>query len=151
MRRKVIQHFANMFPQRFIDLPEGYDLALLARAKRGVASFNLLEGTASIDGVPEPLLRTASSYREWLHKEAAAHGVELEGIRSASMEVRFEVDAVEVEESFGHVSHSARFRFECASELRTDEKSYTCESSCERQWGYGWYWEQLFGVPARGI
>jgi hypothetical protein len=35
MRRKVLQDFANVFCQRLIDLPEGYDLASFAHHGSG--------------------------------------------------------------------------------------------------------------------
>lgn len=150
MRRKVIQYFANMFPQRFLDLPSGYDLAVLAKAERGRALFDFLGGTSSIDGTSQPNLRTGASYRDWLLKEAASHGIDAGALVHASMEVAFEVTGIEIKESFGHVSHSATFTFQCASEVRTDERSYSCQSVGTKSWGYGWYWEQLFGVPGQG-
>ena len=44
MRRKVIQDFANVFCQRFIDLPSGHDLATFAYLGSGSASLNILSG-----------------------------------------------------------------------------------------------------------
>ena len=146
MRRKVIQHFANMLPQRFLDLPEGFDLAILAEQKSGIVDFDFLNGTALIAGIPQPQLRTSASYREWLLREADAHGVPLEALQHASMNVAFEVSEIEVRESYGHVFRSATFKFECSSHLRTDEKSYVSSSSGTKAWGYGHYWEQLFGT-----
>jgi hypothetical protein len=145
MHRKVIQHFANMLPQRFLDLPEGFDLAILAKERQGIVEFDFLQTTASIDGVPKPEMRTSASFGAWLLREAEAHGIPIEALLHASMNVAFEVTEIEVKESFGHVSHSATFSFECASELRTDERSYACRSSGSKAWGYGYYWEQLFG------
>jgi hypothetical protein len=146
MRRKVIQHFANMLPQRFLDLPEGLDLAVLAREKNGVVELDFLQGTASINGLSKPEMRTGASYREWLLRESEAHGIPAEALLHASMNVAFEVTGIEVKESHGHVFHSATFSFECTSELRTDEKSYICRSSGAKAWGYGHYWEQLYGA-----
>jgi hypothetical protein len=151
MRRKVIQHFANMLPQRFLDLPDGFDLAILAKEESGVVVFNVLQGTASINDALRPELRTAASYRAWLFGEAEAHRVPTDGIAHASMSVTFEVTGIEVKESFGHVSHSATFSFDCTSEVRTDERSYRCRSFGSKVWGYGHYWEHLFGNPGRGI
>ncbi|MCC7248937.1 MAG: hypothetical protein IT473_09970 [Lysobacter sp.] len=145
MRRKIIQHFANMFPQRFLDLPEGVDLAVLADKKSGVAVFDFLEGTASIDGVRHPEMRTGDRYRTWLLKEAEAHGIPFDAFLRASMTVEFEVTNIRIEESFGHTFRSANFGFTCMSELRTDEKSYLIRSCGSKEWGYGNYWQQLFG------
>jgi hypothetical protein len=139
-----------MLPQRFLGLPDGFDLAILAKERSGVAVFDVLKGTASINDALRPELRTAASYRAWLLSEAEAHGIPIDGIAHALMSVTFEVTGIEVKESFGHVSHNATFTFDCTSELRTDEKSYCCRSSGSKVWGYGHYWEHLFGTPGRG-
>ena len=146
MRRKVIQHFANMLPQRFLDLPEGFDLAILAEHQSGIVDFDFLNGTASIAGIPQPQLRTSAVFRDWLLREADVHGVSLEALHQASMNVIFEITGIEVRESYGHVFRSATFNFECSSHLRTDERSYVSSSSATKAWGYGHYWEQLFGT-----
>ena len=145
MRRKVIQHFANMLPQRFLDLPEGFDLAILAKEKRGTAVFDFLQASASIDGVYQPEMRTSASYSAWLLVEAERHGIPVSALLHASMNVTFEVTGIEVKESYGHIFHSAIFNFECASEFRTAARSYVCQSSRSKAWSYGYYWEQLFG------
>lgn len=136
MRRKVIQHFANMFPQKFLDLPEGLDLAILAEEERGRVEFDFLDGTASVNGAPRPEMRTSVVYRAWLQREMAAHGIPMEALLQASMGVAFEVTAIKVKESFGHVFRSATFSFECVSALRTDERAYVCRSSGSKAWGY---------------
>lgn len=149
MRRNVIQHFANMLPRRFLDLPEGIDLAILAQAAAGDVEFDLLRGTASIDGVPHPRMRTALCYGEWLAREATAHGIPMAAFSRASMRVAFDVTGLEVREAFGHVSRAATFTFACTSEVSTEAKSHTCEISGSRAWGYGHYWEQVFGTHPR--
>lgn len=145
MRRKVIQHFANMFPQRFLDLAEGLDLAVLAREKHGVVEFDFLQGTASIGGLSKPEMRTGAVCREWLLKEAEAHDIPADALLHASMNVAFEVTGIDVKESYGHVFRSAHFSFECTSQLRTDEKTYTGHASGAKSWEYGYYWDQLHG------
>jgi hypothetical protein len=40
-----------MLPQRFLDLPGSFDLAVLARQRKGVATFNALTGESFIDGI----------------------------------------------------------------------------------------------------
>jgi hypothetical protein len=146
MRRKVIQHFANMLPQRFLDLPDGFDLAILAQEKSGTAVFDFLQATASIDGVHQPEMRTSANYRAWLLGEAERHGIPAAELLYASMNVAFDVTGIEIKQSFGHVSHSATFSFECVSEVRTAARSYGCRSSGSKAWDYGYYWEQLYGA-----
>jgi len=50
MRRKVLQDFANVFCQRIIDLPEGYDLASFAHYGSGKYSLNVLTLADRLEG-----------------------------------------------------------------------------------------------------
>jgi hypothetical protein len=69
MRRKVLQDFANVFCQRLIDLPEGYDLASFAHHGSGKYNLNVLTGECSHNEVPIPKLRTCDTYAEWLRTQ----------------------------------------------------------------------------------
>jgi len=147
VRRKVFQHFANMLPQRFLDLPSGFDLAVFAKYRQGVATFNVLNGEANIDGVPDSNLRTGSEYQAWLLKELEAHHVSPDALLSASLVVSFLVENIEIKESYGHVFRSAHFTFRCSSAINTDEKTYEGQSEGSKAWGYDPpYWSQLYGT-----
>jgi hypothetical protein len=69
MRRKIIQDFANVFCQRIIELPEGYDLASFAHYGSGKYKANILTGECSRDGSPIPTLRTCGVYDDWLRAQ----------------------------------------------------------------------------------
>ena len=75
MRRKVIQDFANVFCQRVINLPDGYDLATFAHHGSGIYKANISTGECSHNGNPIPRLRLCDPYREWLRTQLGKHGI----------------------------------------------------------------------------
>jgi hypothetical protein len=136
-----------MLPQRFLDLPSGFDLAVFAKHRRGSATFDVLNGASAIDGIAVADLRTGAEYRAWLAKELAAHHISSGALVAAELAVSFVVEDIQVKESFGHVFRSAHFTFECTSTLCTDEKSYQHHSKGTRTWGFDPpYWTQLYGA-----
>jgi len=135
-----------MLPQRFLDLPSGFDLAVFANHEKGVALFNILTGEAFIDGVPNVDLRTASEYQAWLGKEMANHRIAKDALLKAEFGVSFVVDNMQLKESYGHQFRSAQFSFHCESILRTDEAEYECRRNDVKVWGFDPpYWTQLYG------
>ncbi len=146
MRRKVIQDFANVFCQRVIDLPEGYDLASFAHYGSGTYKANISTGECSHNGSPIPRLRLCDVYQEWLRTQVEKHGIQQDGIQAATLEVNVIVRGVNLRSSYGHRFASAHFFFECQSEIRTDEKSYIGRMDGDKEWGFDWYYERLYGT-----
>jgi len=70
----------------------------------------------------------------------------LAGIEAATLEVNVTVSEVNLRSSYGHRFASAHFTFECQSEIRTDEKSYVGQMIGNKEWGFDWYYEKLYGV-----
>jgi hypothetical protein len=122
MRRKVLQDFANVFCQKFIDLPSGYDLATFAHLGSGFYHLDILNGNCTRDGISIPSLETCKNYREWLQTQLSKRNIPLESLR-VTMGINVLVSDVEIKTSFGHVFASAFFECNCRSELRTNEKS----------------------------
>lgn len=134
-----------MFPQRFLDVPSGYDIAVCARYEKGIVRFDFLNGTALLDGKAAPAMRTAQDYREWLESECNRHQIPIASLEEASMRVEFVVSDYNEGQGLLVQLNSAHFYFSCESCVRTDEKSYTSRQDAGKHWGYGWYWEQLYG------
>jgi hypothetical protein len=145
MRRKVIQDFANLFCQRVIDLPEGYDLASFARYGSGRYKLSILTGECSLDGSEIPKLRTCGVYSEWLRTQSEKHGIEPHAIQEAVLEIDVAVKEVSLRSSYGHRFASAHFFFDCHSRLSTDEKTYIGHMAGDKKWGFDWYYEKLYG------
>ena len=135
MRRKVLQDFANVLCQRFIDLPSGYDLATFVHLGSGFYLLDILNGNCSRDGLPIPPLMTCTEYRDWLQVQFAKRNIALEPLR-ISMGVNILVSDVRVRTSFGHVFASAFFECSCRSEIRTDEKTYSGHHRGAKAWGF---------------
>lgn len=146
MRRKVLQEFANSFCQRVIDLPDGYDLASFAHYGSGTFSANILSGECSHNCNPIPQLRLCDVYRQWMNTQLEKHCIQWEGIREVVIEVKVKVKGVSLRSSFGHRFASAHFSFVCKSEIKTDEKSYVGQMQGEKEWGFDWYYERLYGT-----
>jgi hypothetical protein len=145
MRRKIIQEFVNSFCQRVIDLPDGYDLATFAYYGSGSYMANILTGESSHNGNPIERLRLCDVYQQWMHKQLDKYGIELNGIKKAILQVNVEVKDVNLRSSFGHRYASAHFFFVCQSEIGTDEKLYMGTMNGDKQWGFDWYYERLYG------
>ena len=71
MRRKVLQDYANVFCQHFLDLGSGSDAATFARRGSGQYQLNILTGQCSKDGQLIPELKACSDFRGWLAKQLA--------------------------------------------------------------------------------
>jgi hypothetical protein len=145
MRRKVIQDFANVFCQRILQLPEGYDLASFVHYGAGTYALNILTGECAYDGKLIPKLRTCDEFKDWLLAQLEKQRIPPESIRRANLSIEVGISRVQVRESYGHQFASAHFSFNCDSEIKTDETSYESRLSGEQDWGFDWYYNQLYG------
>ena len=145
MRRKVLQDFANVFCQRILQLPEGYDLASFVHYGSGSYELDILTGMCAFNGSAIPKLRTCDTFRNWLFTQMAKHRIETEPIKDVRLTISVIVSQLRVGQSYGHEFASAHFCFDCQSEIRTDEKSYTSSAGGEKKWAFDWYYNQLYG------
>jgi hypothetical protein len=144
MRRKVLQDFANVFCQRFVDLPNGYDLATFVHLGSGFYLLDILNGNCSRDGLPILPLMTCREHRDWLEMQLAKRNIPLESLR-IRLGINVLVSDVQVRASFGRVFASAHFECSCRSEIRTDEKTYLGHRRGAKVWGFDWYYQKLYG------
>jgi hypothetical protein len=135
LRRKVLQDFANVFCQQFLELGSGHDVATFVRLGSGTYALNILTGACARDGAPIPELKVCREYRLWLIEQLAKRHVP-PGLLHAVLTVEVTVVNSTVKNSYGHLFGSADFTFRCRSELRTDEKVYVGELSGTRAWGF---------------
>jgi hypothetical protein len=145
MRRKVIQDFANVFCQRILQLPEGYDLASFANYGSGTYELNILTGECSLNGNSIPKLRTCDVFKEWLFAQLDKHSIAHDGIEAANLHIDVTVSEISARQSHVHECASAHFVFRCESEIRTDEKTYKSKQVGEQRWEFGPYYNQLYG------
>jgi hypothetical protein len=141
MRRKILQDFANVLCQRFIDLPNGYDLASFAQLGSGHYDLDILSGSCTREGLPIPSLKMCDEYRQWLLEQQSKQGVP-PGILRVSMRIDVSISEKSVKTSYGHVFPSALFDFDCHSEIQTDEKAYSGHKQGSKKWGLPSYREE---------
>jgi hypothetical protein len=145
MRRKVIQDFANVFCQRILQLPSGYDIASFVYYGSGTYELNILDGICCFNGNQVPKLRTCDIFKEWLFTQVDKHLIPQDCIEAANLKITVNISNLTVKEAFGHESALAHFSFDCQSEIRTDEKNYTSKMFGEQPWAFDWYYNQLYG------
>jgi hypothetical protein len=147
MRRKVLQDFANVFCQRFVDLPDGHDLATFAHLGSGTYALDILNGACTRNGVPILQLKTCTQYRDWLEAQLVKHRVP-SGLASARMTIHVTVSGIQVRRAYGHVQASATFAIDCSSDLTTDQKRYVGHFADTRVWGFDYFYQKLYGDPS---
>ncbi len=147
MRRKIIQHFANIFCQRFIQVPNGYDLATFVHLGSGLYTLDILNGDCTRNSTAIPKLSTCAEYKEWLTEQLNKHKILLSDIKTARLLISVVVSEIKIETSFGNIFASANFTFDCRSEIQTDEKSYKAELQNQEAWGFDLYYDKLYGSP----
>jgi hypothetical protein len=135
VRRKVLQHFANVLCQQFLDLGSGHDAATFVHLGSGRYVMDILSMECARDGMRIPSLKVCRQYHEWLCEQLAKHRVP-PGLMSAELTVAVAVSNAKVQASYGREFGSADFHFDCRSEIKTDEKAYTCEMSGAHAWGF---------------
>jgi hypothetical protein len=145
MRRKVIQDFANVFCQRILLLPEGYDLATFVHYGSGTYELSILNGECRFNGSLIPTLRTCGTFKDWLFAQLEKHHILSESIKTANLEIDVELSLIDAGQSYGHEFASAHFSFACRSDLRTDEKIYSSSAKGEKTWEFGYYYNLLYG------
>jgi hypothetical protein len=87
MKWKVIQDFANVFCQRFIDLPSGYDLAAFAHMGTGTASLDVMTGQCTFNGAPIRPLETCAQNRIWLEEQCRKHRIPIAAIEDQRRQI----------------------------------------------------------------
>jgi len=80
-----------------------------------------------------------------LYKQLESRGIPKDGIQEAALLINVDVKDVNLHSPFGHRFASAHFFFTCHSEIKTDEKTYVGQMQGDREWGFDWYYERLFG------
>src|SRR5882757_6152400 len=99
MRRKVIQDFANVFCQRILQLPDGYDLASFVHYGSGAYDLDILTGECSLNGERISTLRTCDVFKEWLCVQLAKHLIAPNDIERAHLRINVTVSQLSVKQS----------------------------------------------------
>jgi hypothetical protein len=145
MRRKVIQDFANVFCQKFIQLPNGYDIASFAHYGSGNYYMNILSGDCFYNETKIPTLETCKEHKDWLTTQLEKRDFTISNIQHAHLEARIEVSNITVGKEYHHYFAGAIFSFDRNSKIETDEIAYVAHQFHQQTWEFGWFYEKLYG------
>ncbi|WP_404418677.1 hypothetical protein [Marinospirillum sp.] len=129
MRRKRLNHYADVVCKMFVGWRMGDDMEALSDLPDGTISINLLTGDAVHSEVGLLDLHIAKEIQAWLQQQGAKEGVDIEKLKSATLEV--DVDTNKVATNKKKV---LLFSFSCRSNLKTDTATYQGALTDEYHW-----------------
>ncbi len=129
MRRKVLQHYADVLCHMAIGWRMGDDLEILADLPSGRLHFDILAGLSTHDTKGEVKLYIAGEMRAWLRDRLAKDGIPLEAIESATLDVDMNTDRVKTDKK-----RVISFDWRCRSRISTGEKTYEVELIDQHVW-----------------
>ena len=129
MRRKRLNHYADVVCKMFVGWRMGDDLEVMSELPDGTITLNLLTGDAKHSIVGGLDLHIAKEIQAWLQQQSEKEGVDVSQLKSATLEV--DVDTGKVATNKKKV---VMFSFECRSNIETDETSYQATVKDMHQW-----------------
>ena len=138
MRRKILQHFADVFCQMFVGWRMGEDVDALSKINHGQIYIDVLRGQASL-AAEQPLnIWVAGELQAWFASALEKHNIPIEAIREAKLLVDINASTTERKRAAVTV-----FDFACQSAISTDEKTY--ESSLNES--HTWHQQKPKQIP----
>ncbi|MBK1884738.1 hypothetical protein JIN85_20165 [Luteolibacter pohnpeiensis] len=129
MKRKVLQHYADVLCHMAIGWRMGDDLELLADLPSGTIHFDILEGRAVHDTRGDIDLRIASEMKAWLLDRLSKDRIPIEAIQAATLKVGMNTDRIKTDKK-----RVVSFDWQCHSAISTDEKTYEVELIDRHAW-----------------
>ena len=120
MRRKRLNHYANVVCNMFVGWRMGDDLEVLSELPDGKITVNLLTGNAYHFEVGEIDLWIPKELQAWLQDQSKKEGVDIGGIESAILEVDIDKNKVATNKK-----KVVMFHFDCNSLFTTSEACYS--------------------------
>ena len=132
MRRKVIQHYADVLCHIAIGWRMADDLETLSDLPDGTILFDLLTGSATHSTAGELDLRIAGEIEAWLKARLAADHIPEQLILRAELQLSSKTDRIRTDKK-----RVVSFDWSCASLISTDEKTYESHLNEAHTW-HGW-------------
>ena len=129
MRRKVIQHYADVLCHMASGWRMGDDLEILADLPSGRIHFDIIEGCASHYSEGEVALCIAGEMKAWFRDRIAKDGIPMEAIQSAVLDVDMDSDRIKTDKK-----RVISFDWRCHSQIVTAEKTYEAELRDRHAW-----------------
>ncbi len=129
MRRKRINHYADVVCRMFMGWRMAEDLETLAALPDGRIHLDLLTGSAKHNESGSLNLHIGGGIQAWLREECEKDGIDFNALRSADLWV--DVDTSKIATNRKRI---ACFNFDASSKLTTDEAEYTAQVSESHKW-----------------
>ena len=129
MRRKVIQHYADVLCRMAIGWRMGNDLEKLAELPDGALRFDLLNGSAVHSVAGEVDLCIAREMQGWLKTRLLSDHIPQHGIREAEIRLESRTNRIGTDRK-----KIVSFDWNCESRIATDEKTYEGRLSEAQTW-----------------
>lgn len=129
MRRKRLNHYADIVCKMFVGWRMAGDLERLSESPDGTVKIDLLTGEAYHSAGGELDLYISKELRAWLQQQGAKDGVDISKIESGVLEVDINTGIVATNRK-----KVIMFTFECRSAIETDEAFYKGVLKDKRLW-----------------
>ncbi|MES2673321.1 MAG: hypothetical protein V4660_03735 [Pseudomonadota bacterium] len=119
MRRKRLNHYADVIRKMFAGRCMGNDLEILSEIPDGIITIDLLAGKDSHSIVGELNLSVSKEVTAWLSHQSAKEGIDWAKMDSATLEVAMDTGKVATNRE-----KIVMFNFECKAKLCTADACY---------------------------
>jgi len=146
MRRKRLQHEADIFCQMFCGWRLCNSHEVLTSLGSGAIHIDVLAGTASHNGKIIQDLNIAGELKEWFKGDLRDNNVPVEHIRSATLDAELAITDLSGRRRSPEIWNTKISRYlvcdiQCHSRIETDEKSYDSKLTDHEEWPDGWWHE----------
>ena len=129
MKRKVIQHYADVLCHMAIGWRMGDDLEILSDLPSGRIHFDILAGQATHDTQGLIHLHIAAEMHAWFLERIQRDGISTEGIESATLDTDMNTDRIKTDKK-----RVVSFDWRCHCIIATDEKTYEADLAYRHTW-----------------
>jgi hypothetical protein len=129
MRRKVIQHYADVLCHMAIGWRMGDDLDILADLPSGSIHFDILTGRATHGTEGLIQLHISTEMQAWFLDRLAKDSIPSEAIESATLDTEMNTDRIATDKK-----RVVSFDWRCHSRITTDEKTYEARLADQHTW-----------------
>lgn len=129
MRRKRLNHYADIVCKMFMGWRMSEDLEILAEIPDGQLTIDLLSGQSTHDAKGAIQLHIADEIRAWLKLECEKESIPFNQLSTAELVVDLDTSQVKTDKK-----RIVCFSFVCRSVIATDEHEYRAEAHETHKW-----------------
>jgi len=129
MRRKILQHYADVLCHMAIGWRMGDDLEVLSDLSDGTIHFNILEGEAIHDIEGDIKLHISDEMNTWLRDRLSKDQVLVSAIESVTLDLQMKTGRIKTDKK-----RVVSFDWRCHSRIKTEEKVYEVKHVDRHAW-----------------